>query len=138
MIRRIDMHKLLVRTAGFALLLSALAAQARDSFDGDRLIVKPYKGDTFETGEYRFGKAELYGYVGDLKDSKHIKGMLLRDGGKASDEQKHIVATIAQSQQIDAVIELDGKQQPLVDPKPAAAVAAPEAATAPAATPATP
>src|SRR5436305_8772119 len=114
MIRRIDMHKFLVRTAAFALMLTALAAHARDSFDGDRLIVKPYKGDTFETGEYRFGKAELYGYIGDLKDSKHIKGMLLRDGGKASDEQKHIIATIAQSQQIDAVIELDGKQQPLV------------------------
>jgi hypothetical protein len=128
------MHKFIVRSAGFAMMLTALAAQARDSFDGDRLIVKPYKGDTFETGEYRFGKAELYGYIGDLKDSKHIKGMLLREGGKASDEQKHIIATIAQSQQIDAVIELDGKQQPLVDPKPAA-VAAPEA---PAATPATP
>jgi hypothetical protein len=131
------MHKFLARTAACALLLTAFAAQARDSFDGDRLIVKPYKGDTFETGEYRFGKAELYGYIGDLKDSKHIKGMLLRDGGKASDEQKHIIATIAQSQQIDAVIELDGKQQPLVDPKPAAA-AAPEAIAAPAVTPATP
>jgi len=70
-----------------------------------------------------------------LKDSKHITGMLLRDGGKATDEQKHIIATIAQSQQIDAVIELDGKQQPLVDPKPAPATPAAEAPAAPAATP---
>lgn len=132
------MYKFLARTAACALLLTTIGVQARDSFDGDRLVVTPYKGDTFATGEYRFGKAELYGYVGDLKDSKHIRGVLLRDGGKASDEQKHIVATIAQSQQIDAVIELDGKQQPLVDPKPAAAVAAPEVTTAPVVTPATP
>jgi len=129
------MHRLLARTAACALLLTAFAAQARDSFDGNRLIVKPYKGDTFETGEYRFGKMELFGYVGDLKDSKHITGMLLRDGGKATDEQKHIIATIAQSQQIDAVIELDGKQQPLVDPKPAPAAPAAEAPAAPTATP---
>ena len=128
------MHKFITRTAACALLLTAFVAQARDAFDGDRLVVKPYKGDTFETGEYRFGKMELFGYVGDLKDSKHIKGMLLRDGGKASDEQKHIIATIAQSQQIDAVIELDGKQQPLVDPKPAPAATAPDAQAAPAAT----
>jgi len=125
------MHKFLTRAAAGALLLTAIAVQARESFDGDRLIVTPFKNDTFATGDYRFGKAELYGYVGDLKDSKHIKGMLLRDGAKATDEQKHIIATIAQSQQIDAVIELDGKQQPLVDPKPAAA---PEAGAAPAAT----
>ena len=128
------MHRFITRTTACALLLTAFVAQARDAFDGDRLVVKPYKGDTFETGEYRFGKMELFGYVGDLKDSKHIKGMLLRDGGKASDEQKHIIATIAQSQQIDAVIELDGKQQPLVDPKPAPAAPAPDAQAAPAAT----
>ena len=126
------MRKLLARGIAAALMLAALAVHASDAFDGDRLVVKPYKGDTFATGEYRFGKAELFGYVGDLKDTKKIKGMLLRDGGKASDEQKHIIATIAQSQQIDAVIELDGKQQPLVDPKaPAAAPGA--AAAAPAA-----
>jgi len=124
------MHKLMIRTFAGALLLTTLCAQARDAFDGERLVVKPFKNDTFETGEYRFGKAELFGYVGELKDSKHIKGMLLRDGGRASDEQKYIIATIAQAQQIDAMIELDGKQQPLVDPRPAAAAAAPAAAPA--------
>ena len=124
------MHKFITRTAAFALALVAIGAQARDAFDGDRLVVRPYKNDTFETGEYRFGKMELYGYIGDLKDSKHIKGVLLRDGGKATDEQKHIIATITQSQQLDAVIELDGKQQPFVDPKAAAAPADAGAAAA--------
>jgi hypothetical protein len=121
------MHKFITRTAAFALTLAAFGAQARDAFDGDRVVIKPYKNDTFETGEYRFGKMELFGYIGDLKDSKHIKGMLLRDGGKATDEQKHIIVTIAQAQQVDALIELDGKEQPLVDPKAAAAPAAPDA-----------
>ena len=122
----------LISAAVLAASLFAASAFARDAFDGDRLVVKPFKNDTFETGEYRFGKAELFGYVGDLKDSKHIKGVLLRDGGKATDEQKHIIATIAQSQQLDAVIEVDGKQQPLVDPKAAAPAA--DAGAAPAAT----
>jgi hypothetical protein len=78
--------------------------------------VKPHKGGTFETGEYRFGKAELFGYIGDLKDTRKLTGILLRDGGKATPEQKHALAEIAKEQQLDATIELDGKQQPLVDP----------------------
>jgi hypothetical protein len=117
MIGRFDMHKFLARTAACALLLVVFSAQARDSFDGDRLIVKPYKGDTFETGEYRFGKAELFGYIGDLKDHRKLTGILLRNGAKASDLQKHLIAEIAKAQEIDAVVELDGKQQPLVDPQ---------------------
>lgn len=124
------MRKFVTRGAACAVLFTALCAHARDAVDGDRLVLKPFKNNTFEAGEYRFGKAELWGYVGDLKDSKHIKIMLLRDGAKATDEQKHIVATIAQAQQLDAVIELDGKEQPLLDPTPAAASGA---AAAPAA-----
>jgi hypothetical protein len=117
------MHKVFMRTVALTLALAAVSAQARDALDGSRLVVKPYKNDTFETGEYRFGKAELFGYVGDLKDTKKITAVLLRDGAKASDEQKHLIATIAQAQQLDALIDLDGKEQPLVDPKPAAAPA---------------
>lgn len=124
------MHKFLTPAAACTLMLAALCAHARDAVDGDRLVVKPFKNDTFQTGDYRFGKGELWGYVGDLKESKKIKGVLLRDGGNATDEQKHIIATIAQAQELDAVIELDGKQQPLVDPKPAPAAAAPAAPAA--------
>jgi len=125
------MHKFLVRSAACAFVFAAVSASARDAVDGERLVVKPFKNDTFQTGDYQFGKGELWGYVGDLKETKKIKGMLLRDGGKATDEQKHIIATIAQAQELDAVIELDGKQQPLIDPKPAPAT---DAAAAPAAT----
>ena len=124
------MNQFLTRSIACALLFAAVGASARDAVDGERLVVKPFKNDTFQTGDYQFGKGELWGYVGDLKESKKIKGVLLRDGGKASDEQKHIIATIAQAQQLDAMIELDGKQQPLVDPKPAPAA---DAAAAPAA-----
>ena len=127
------MHHFLIRSAACAFLFAAMSVSARDAIDGERLVIKPIKNDTFQTGDYQFGKGELWGYVGDLKETKKIKGMLLRDGGKATDEQKHIIATIAQAQELDAMIELDGKQQPLVDPKPAPAPAT-DAAAAPAAT----
>ena len=103
--------------AALALFFCASVAMARDAFDGSRVIIKPYKDGTFEAGEFRFGKAELFGYVGDLKDTKKITGMLLRDSAKATDEQKHVIAEIARSQQLDAIVEVNGKEQPLVDPK---------------------
>jgi hypothetical protein len=124
------MYKFLIRSAACAFLFAAVSASARDAIDGERLVIKPFKNDSFQTGDYQFGKGELWGYVGELKETKKIKGMLLRDGGKATDEQKHIIATIAQAQQLDAMIELDGKQQALVDPKPAPAPAADAAAPA--------
>lgn len=109
------MRKIIVAAAA-ALAFFAAGIQARDSIDGNRLVVKPYKNGTFEAGEFRFGKAELFGYVGDLKDTKKITGILLRDGDKATPEQRHLIAEIAKAQELEATIELGGKQQPLVDP----------------------
>jgi hypothetical protein len=114
------MRKAISVGTALALLCLALSGYARDSVDGNRVVVTPYKDGTFMTGEYRFGKAELFGYIGDLKDTKKVTGILLRDGNKATAEQKHLIAQIAKAQELDAVIELDGKQQPLVDPTPAA------------------
>ncbi|HZP65395.1 MAG TPA: hypothetical protein VFB32_03740 [Rudaea sp.] len=120
------MYKSAIIGAAALLLGLAGAAQARDPIEGGKLQVKPAKDNQYEVGEYRFGKAEFFGYVGDLKDSNKITGIVLKRGDKASDEQKHIVAETAQTQKIDAFIELDGKEQPLVDPTPAkAAPAAP-------------
>jgi hypothetical protein len=110
------MRKMMTTAAALALAFVALGCQARDSIDGSLVVVRPHKDGTFETGEYRFGKAELFGYIGDLKDTKKITGVLMRDGAKATPEQKHALAEIAREQQLDATIELDGKQQPLIDP----------------------
>jgi hypothetical protein len=108
--------------AAAALFSIVSIGHARDSIDGDRIVVTPYKDGMFATGEFRFGKAELFGYIGDLKDHRKLTGLLLRDGGKATPQQKHLLAEIAKAQELNAVIELDGKEQPLVDPvAPAAA-----------------
>lgn len=117
-----------ILAAAAALLSIASIGHARDSLDGDRIVVTPYKDGMFATGEYRFGKAELFGYIGDLKDHHKVTGLLLREGNKATPEQKHLLAEIAKAQELDAVIVLDGREQPLVDPIAPAAAAAGAAA----------
>jgi len=121
------MSRKILIAAVFALLCHLSAGFAAD-VDNGRLQVKPYKGDRFRTGAYIMGKMELFGYVGDLKDSAHITGIVLLDGDDASANQKHLIAVIAKSQHMNAFIEMDDKTQPLVDPK---AGAAPESASAP-------
>ena len=110
--------------AAAALFCVVSTGHARDSIDGDRIVVTPYKDGMFATGEFRFGKAELFGYIGDLKDHHKLTGLLLRNGGKATPEQKHLLVEIAKAQELNAVIELDGHEQPLVDPVAPAAAAA--------------
>jgi hypothetical protein len=122
------MRKSLLFSITIALFSLAVASYARDAINDGKLQIKPAKDNQFEVGEYRFGKAEFFGYVGDLKDNKKITGLLLKQGEKASAEQKHVVFITAQTQQIEAFIELDGKAAPLVEE-------APPAAPAPAAAP---
>lgn len=112
------MRKLILASLAFAAMLSASLAVARDPIRDNRLVITPAKGDHFEAAEYTLGKAELYGYVSDLKDTKKITGILLSRGDKATDMQKHLIAITAKAQQLDAFIDLDGKVQPLVDPTP--------------------
>ena len=121
------MRKSLLLSTAVALFCLAGASHARDAINDGKLQIKPIKDNQYEVGEYRFGKAEFFGYVGDLKDSKKITGLLLKQGEKASSEQKHVVFITAQTQQIEAFIELDGKAAPLVEE---AAPAAPDAAPA--------
>jgi len=109
------MHKSFVTSAAITLLLFTGASYASDPITDGKLLVKPAKDNQYEVGEYRFGKAEFFGYVGDLKDSKKITGIVLKQGNKASAEHKHVVFITAQTQQIDAFIELDGKIAPLAD-----------------------
>lgn len=119
------MRKSIVTSAAIALFVLAGASHARDAITDGKLQVKPAKDNQYQVGEYRFGKAELFGYVGDLKDDKKITGIELLQGDKASVEQKHMIAEIAETQHLDAVIDLGGKVQPLVDPTPAAVVVPP-------------
>ncbi len=120
------MRKFITTAIAVALFCLAGASHARDPINDGKLQVKPVKDNQYEVGEYRLGKGEFFGYVGDLKDSNKITGIVLKQGEKASVEQKHIIAVTAKSQQIDAFIELDGKIVALADDAaPAAPVAAP-------------
>lgn len=110
---------ILVTAALMGGLLSAHGA------DGELIIVNPARDATFETGAYRFGQADLVGYIGYLKDRHKIRGLLMRNGNRATDEHRHLLAAAAKLQQVDALIEIDGKEQPLVDPDPAPSSAGP-------------
>ena len=126
------MRKSVSLSIGVSMLcLASLGQASSDAVDNGRLLVKPYKNNTFQTGAYRMGKAELFGYIGELKDSAKLTGIVLRDPERASDEQKHALAVTAKAQHIDAFVDEDGKLQPLVDPQAAPAatpVAVPAAA----------
>ena len=117
------MRQIILLSAALA-LCAAGSAGAREIQDG-KLQVKPYKESQYKTDMAVLGKAEFFGYVGDYVADKKITGIVLHDGAKASTEQKHIIAITAQAQHIDAFVEVDGKESPLVDPTPAAVAAPP-------------
>ncbi len=100
------MQKLLVLLA--MSLFLATAAQAGSIKDG-RVVVKAAKEDRYQVDGYTFGKAELFGYVSDLKETKKITGILLRNGRvKATDEQRNSIASIGKTLELEAFFQ-DGK-----------------------------
>ena len=128
------MHRILMTLAiGTALMAATFSVAARAIVDG-RLQVEPAADNRYIVDNSKLGKAEFFGFVGDFVESKKITGIVLLKGDKATDEQKHVVAITAQTQHIEAFIDLDGKVQPLVDPIPSKP-AAPPAVDAQAPTP---
>jgi hypothetical protein len=105
----------IITSTAMALLCLAIAGHARDPIEDGKLQVKPAKDNKYEVGEYRFGKAEFFGYVGDLKESNKITGIVLKKGDQASAEQKHVIFITAQTQQIDAFIDEGGQVKPLIE-----------------------
>jgi len=119
------MRKILMTLAiGASLMAATVAVAARAIIDG-RLQVEPASDNRYIVDNSKLGKAEFFGFVGDFVDGKKITGILLLKGDKATDEQKHVVAITAQTQHIEAFIDLGGKVQPLVDPTPSKPAAAP-------------
>ena len=118
------MRKILMTLAIGASLVATVAVAARAIIDG-RLQVEPTSDNRYIVDNSKLGKAEFFGFVGDFVDGKKITGILLLKGDKATDEQKHVVAITAQTQHIEAFIDLGGKVQPLVDPTPSKPAAAP-------------
>jgi len=119
------MRKILMTLAiGTVLMAATFTVAARAIVDG-RLQVEPASDNRYIVDNSKLGKAEFFGYVGDFVDSKKITGILLLKGDKATDEQKHVVAITAQTQHIEAFIDLGGNVQPLVDPTPSKPAAPP-------------
>jgi len=111
-----------VRIAVLALgLVMAATAFARGDIRDDRAWVKPEKGEKFSINGYTMGKVELYGYLGQLRDDEHIKGVVLRHGG--SDTQKQAIVSSARTLQIEALEEDGSDLKPLQGTAPAPAPA---------------
>ena len=89
------MKKIIIGLAAFALAVAASLASARSDIRDGNAFVKPEKGARYSIDGYTMGKAELYGYIGELRDSEHITGIVLKKGG--DDEQRHIIGTIAKT-----------------------------------------
>lgn len=100
----------LVLLAAASAFLSA-AVFAADIKDG-RAIVTPAKDDRYSIDSFTFGKAELFGYVSDLKETRKITGIVLKaKKGKdvATEEQKHAVGSIGNTLQLETFLQ-DGKE----------------------------
>jgi hypothetical protein len=119
------MRKILMALAiGTVMAAASFAVAARAIVDG-RLQVEPSGENRYIVDNNKLGKAEFFGFVGDFVESKKITGIVLLKGDKATDEQKHVVAITAETQHIEAFIDLGGKVQPLVDPTPSKPAAPP-------------
>lgn len=98
-----------------ALLLTGIA-HAGDIRDG-RAIVTPAEDNRYEINGYTFGKAELFGYISELKETRKITGIVLKNGrresNKATDEQRHSVASIGNTLQLETFTEDGGERMPL-------------------------
>lgn len=106
------------KTLVFLLLGLFLAGSAHaGSIKNGRVTIKPVKDDRYQVDGYTFGKAELFGYLSDLKETENITGIVLKDGSKSSkkatDEQRHSVASIGNTLQLETFTQDGGDLQPL-------------------------
>ena len=118
--------------ASLLALSMAPAFAIKDVRDG-KVVVYPVKDDHFKVNEYSsMPKAQLYGYIGDLRDSQGLKTIVLKRANKATPEQLNSISSIARHLEINAVDD-DGNNliKPMAEPAPAAQ-AQPAAATVPA------
>jgi hypothetical protein len=101
--------KMLGKTQKFLVLLAlglflAGVAQAGSIKDG-RAVVTAAKEDRYQIDSYTLGKAELFGYISDLKETRKITGIVLKNGhgkdSQASAEQRHSIASIGNTLQLE-------------------------------------
>lgn len=106
-------------------LLLAGSAIAADFKDGRALIV-PIEDDRFAIEGFEMGKAQLFGYVADVKETRGITGLVLRRANRATDEQRNAIASIAKALGLEAFAEERRKLVPMVAANDAVDAAEPE------------
>ncbi|MEO8458931.1 MAG: hypothetical protein ABI451_00240 [Dokdonella sp.] len=117
--------------AAFALLCAG--AIARDVRDG-KVDIRPAKGDDkFEVNGFIMGKAQLFGYISDLKANEGLKTVVFKLSSRGTAEQRRAVGSIARTLDVEAVDEDGNDLKALATPPPPAAPAVPAAPAAPAA-----
>lgn len=116
------MVKMIIRVALVALaLVAAGSALARSDVRDGNAMVKPQGEDRYSIDGFQMGKAELFGYISELKETKALTGVVLKRGG--NDEQRHVIGSIARTLQLKAFEQDGGNLNPIDLP--------PEAATPP-------
>lgn len=105
--------KAMLKVLFTALLLVGAPAFAAKDVKGGKVIITPAKDDKFKVNEYEFAKAQLYGYLGDLRDSQGLKTVVFKKADKASEEQLRSISSIARHLEIEAV---DSKGNNLIRP----------------------
>ncbi|MEP6511973.1 MAG: hypothetical protein ABJB02_10290 [Dokdonella sp.] len=105
------MKKILQATM-LALGLAATGfAFARSDVRDGNAMVGPAKSDRYSIDGSTMGKAELFGYLSDLKDREHLTGVVLKHGG--NDGQRKVIASIAKTLQLKAFEQNDGELRPI-------------------------
>lgn len=117
------MVKMIIRVALVALALAAAgSAFARSDVRDGNAMVKPHGKDRYSIDGFQMGKAELFGYISELKETKSLTGVVLKRGG--NDEQRQVIGSIARTLQLKA-FEQDGGDLKSIDLPPEAAPPAP-------------
>jgi len=101
----------------FGLLASlafAAAASASDVKDGNAWV-KAVAQDKFEIDGSPMGKNMLLGYLQELKDSKHIEGVVLKNPEKATADHRHLLKVIADFLKISAYSAGKGQLDPIAE-----------------------
>jgi hypothetical protein len=112
-----------MRAALLALALIATgSAFARSDVRDGNAMVKPQKADKYSIDGFQMGKAELFGYISELKETQSLTGIVLKRGG--NDEQRRVIGSIARTLQLRA-FEQDGGDLKPIDLPPEAATPAP-------------
>jgi len=104
--------KILARSMMLSLgLLAASSAFARSDVRDGNAMVQPVKNAKFSIDGSTMGKAELFGYISDLKDREHLTGVVLKRGG--DEEQRKIIGSIARTLQLRAFEQDGGDLKPI-------------------------